>query len=189
MKRAVHSFCLIENKSLVLSWHRYTNSGDQLPGGYTGNTEPYGISPQVFAEMFPGSTLLTDCMDRLRADAEALVATHESQTWREYDISGVEIIKAYATIARNRYQLQYLEDNPPNIHIEWWRLRNGQRLPVWCNGVLLYEHLTDANGQMYATVNSNKGVIRNADMSRRLVGMMQACVPIVDALDEQYGIR
>ena len=189
MRRTVHSFCLIEDQVLTLGWHRYTDAGEQLPGGYTGNTAPTGISPQEFDQLFPKSPLLTDCMATLREQARAIVAEHEGHTWAAYGVDGVEISKVYANIPRWRYGLAYDEANPPDMEIRWRRLRDGQPLPAWCDGVLLLEHFTGQDGEQATRVNANKGIIKSAPLYKRLVAMLQCCAPVVEALDKGYGIR
>lgn len=188
MKRAVHALTLIEDKALCLGWHRYTDDGQQLPGGYTGNTEPYGISPQAFDALFPGSSMLLDCMASIKATARSIVEAHERETWQQYGITDIEIVKVYACIPRNRYALAYSANNAPDIEIDWHRVRDGKRLPAWCDGILLYEHRTDEHGLLYATVNVNKGVLRSPTIAAQLASMLEVCVPIVDALDREYGI-
>lgn len=182
--RTVHTLTVLDDVGVHLLWHRY-DDGILLPAGYTAHADVWLAD---WERMFPGSTILADCISAVRSLATSLVEEHERHTWWRLGIDSIDLAKAH--LQWPQYGPEYSYDNPADMELEWHRIRNGERLPRWCFGTLLYEFLQDDQG-WFCKISGNKGISRTlvARVIPAGIAMLQAAVPVADALDEYVGWR
>jgi hypothetical protein len=184
MKRTIHQFAYVADpESLLVRWHRYKAAKALMQAGYTGQA----LLLPADAERLGALGIYQQAKGDLLRIAAQLVEEHDASTWAEMRVSGAEVWKIH---------VQWLDHGPDyaagvrfDAELRWHRLRDGERLPAWCDGTLLYERGAGEEMSFYR-VNTQKGRVvgdRVNGLARDIAALLAAVTPLVDALDKIAG--